>query len=195
MLFQKRFWEPIRTGSVTLTFRRWKRPRVVADRTYRSTAGRLHVTGVDIVGAADITDEDAVRAGHADAASLIAELRGTASDPIYRIAFRFLDEPDPRELLAHDTELSSVEVEDITRRLARMDRASSHGPWTLAYLETIAESPGRRAPDLAASFGRETQPFKTDVRKLKNLGLTLSLRIGYELSPRGTAYLTARRTG
>jgi hypothetical protein len=32
-----------------------------------------------------------------------------------------------------------------------------------------------------------------DVRKLKNLGLTLSLRVGYELSPRGIAYLTATR--
>ena len=31
-----------------------------------------------------------------------------------------------------------------------------------------------RAPDLAASVGRETQPFKLDVRKLKNLGLTIT---------------------
>ena len=39
-------------------------------------------------------------------------------------------------------------------------------------------------------LGRETAPFKLDVRKLKNLGLTLSFRIGYRLSPRGEAYLT-----
>ncbi|MEJ7721115.1 MAG: hypothetical protein WKF58_12005 [Ilumatobacteraceae bacterium] len=35
----------------------------------------------------------------------------------------------------------------------------------------------------------ETAPFKLDVRKLKNLGLTHSLAVGYELSPRGRAYL------
>jgi hypothetical protein len=35
------------------------------------------------------------------------------------------------------------------------------------------------------------QPFKIDVRKLKNLGLTESLDIGYRLSPRGRAYLAA----
>jgi hypothetical protein len=46
-----------------------------------------------------------------------------------------------------------------------------------------------RAPDLAASFGRETQPFKRDVRKLKDLGLTESLEVGYRLSPRGRAFL------
>jgi hypothetical protein len=56
-------------------------------------------------------------------------------------------------------------------------------------LQTISAQPGVRAPDLAQQFGRETQPFKLDVRKLKNLGLTISLRVGYELSPRGRAYL------
>ena len=35
---------------------------------------------------------------------------------------------------------------------------------------------------------REIAPFKADVRKLKELGLTESLRIGYRLSPRGRAY-------
>ena len=39
------------------------------------------------------------------------------------------------------------------------------------------------APDFAARFGREVQPFKRDVRKLKELGLTISLLVGYELSP------------
>jgi hypothetical protein len=45
-----------------------------------------------------------------------------------------------------------------------------------------------RAPDLAARMGRETLPFKRDVRKLKELGLTESLEVGYRLSPRGRAY-------
>ena len=37
--------------------------------------------------------------------------------------------------------------------------------------------------------GRERHPFKTDVRKLKELGLTESLEVGYRLSPRGRALL------
>ena len=49
--------------------------------------------------------------------------------------------------------------------------------------------PERRAPDLAAELGRETLSFKRDVRKLKELGLTESLEIGYRLSPRGEALL------
>jgi hypothetical protein len=37
--------------------------------------------------------------------------------------------------------------------------------------------------------GRERPAFKTDVRKLKRLGLTISLDVGYRLSPRGEAFL------
>ena len=56
-------------------------------------------------------------------------------------------------------------------------------------------APATRAPDLAASLGRETAPFKADVRKLKELGLTESLLVGYRLSPRGRAYLPPARLG
>ena len=63
-------------------------------------------------------------------------------------------------------------------------------------LALIARRPQVRAPDLAAELGRQRDPFKIDVRKLKNLGLTISHPVGYELSPRGIAYLarTARVT-
>jgi hypothetical protein len=53
----------------------------------------------------------------------------------------------------------------------------------------MAEQPGVRAPDLAAGFGMETRPVQRRVRRLNELGLTESLRIGYRLSPRGEAVL------
>jgi hypothetical protein len=144
-----------------------------------------------VVDPARITTADARRAGFATRAELLAELRGTDDLPTYRIRFHAADGPDPRAELAADGALDAVEVEAIGARLDRLDRASSHGPWTIAVLRTIAARPATRAADLAASFGRETQPFKLDVRKLKNLGLTLSLEVGYRLSPRGEAYLAA----
>src|SRR5690606_6628317 len=91
--------------------------------------------------------------------------------------------------LAHDDDLAPADVEAITRRLDRLDRASAIGPWTRQTLELIAAHPERRAPDLAAMVGRERDPFKLDVRKLKGLGLTLSFPVGYRVSPRGEAYL------
>jgi hypothetical protein len=86
---------------------------------------------------------------------------------------------------------TAEEIAEIRRRLDRLDRASSIGPWTAATLAAIDASPGVRAPDLAAGFGRDTPSFKRDVRKLKELGLTESLDVGYRLSPRGIAVVDA----
>jgi hypothetical protein len=46
-----------------------------------------------------------------------------------------------------------------------------------------------RAGDLGRLAGLELQPFKVNVRKLKTLGLTESLEVGYRLSPRGVSFM------
>lgn len=183
----------VEAGEITLTFRRWKRPQVVAGRLYRTVVGRLAVDEVDTVPVRSITREDAVRAGYPSAAALLRELPGEAGLPIYRIAFHLHDGPDERDELAHAAGLTPSDIETITTRLDRLDRASAIGPWTRQTLDLIAANPERRAPDLAAMVGRERDPFKLDVRKLKNLGLTLSFPVGYRVSPRGEAYLAATR--
>jgi len=188
MLIQARFADSIASGAVTLTFRRWKRAQVVAGNTYRTAAGRIVVDAVD---PDRITDADAERAGFSSRVELLAGLPGASELPTYRIRFRPAYGPDPRAILAATVTLSDDDLTELRLRLGRLDRASSHGSWTSAVLQTIAERPGVRAADLAASFGRETQAFKIDVRKLKNLGLTSSLEVGYRLSPRGEAYLAA----
>jgi hypothetical protein len=194
MLMQTRFRDAIERGAVTLTFRRWKRPQVVAGNTYRTAAGRIVVDAVDVVDPGRITTADAKRAGFGSREELLGELRGSPDLPTYRVRFHPASDADPRSTLAETAGLSNEDVDDIARRLARLDRASSHGSWTHEVLGTIAARPAVRAADLAAGFGRETQPFKLDVRKLKNLGLTISLDVGYRLSPRGEAYLAAVHT-
>jgi len=191
VLMQVRFRDAVASGAVTQTFRRWKRPQVRAGRTYRTAAGRIVVDTIDVVDPARITAADARRAGFGSLAELLGEMRGTTDLPTYRVRFHAADGADPRTELAADAALDAAEVEVIRARLARLDRASSHGAWTIDVLRTIAARPATRAADLAASFGRETQRFKLDVRKLKSLGLTLSLEVGYRLSPRGEAYLAA----
>jgi hypothetical protein len=195
VLFEKRFWPGLADGSITVTYRRWQRPRVIAGRSYRAAGLILDVSSVSEVDEASISDADAVAAGYPDAASLRADLRGDGDRRLYRIEFTRSDRPDPRAELAADAALDEAQLADSDRRLDRLDRASGHGPWTRETLRLIADHPARRAGDLAEMVGRERAPFKLDVRKLKNLGLTESLEIGYRLSPRGRAYLATHEDG
>jgi hypothetical protein len=177
-------------GSVTLAFRRWKKQDVRPGQEFVTSAGKVRVEDVTVVDPDAITDDEARQAGWPDAARLRKRLAPDESLPTYRVRLSHAG-ADPRVALRESAELSADDLADLDRRLERLDRASSHGPWTLHYLELIRTHPQRRAPDLAELEGRETAPFKIDVRKLKNLGLTVSFPVGYELSPRGLAYLSS----
>ena len=192
MLFEQRFWEPIARGEVTVTFRRWKRRQAIAGNRYRTGGGIIEADAVDIVTVDDITEADARAGLYPSEEALVADLRGTPELDLYRIRFHTVDEPDPRAVLAASGNLDAEDLAHLDTRLARLDKASRHGPWTTATLRLIECRPAVRAGDLADELGRERLPFKTDVRKLKNLGLTISLGTGYRLSPRGKAYLRAR---
>jgi hypothetical protein len=193
VLIPRRVLDGIVRGEVTLAFRRWDRPRVRPGTRLRTAVGLVAVESVDEVDAARISDEDARRSGFAGRSDLMAFLdrpRGGAARPVYRVALRHAGE-DPRVALRGADAPSPAEVEAVLGRLARLDRASRHGPWTAGVLRLIDERPAVRAGDLAEGLGRERLAFKADVRKLKELGLTESLEVGYRLSPRGRVILAA----
>ena len=190
MLFPKALWPDLADGSVQLAFRSWKRPTVRPGGTLRSPVGVLAIDEVQAIDADQITDDDAVRAGHPDRDAVLAGLRTGDDRTLYRIAFH-LAGADPRIALRERSALDDADLSALRAALDRLDAASSDGAWTRDVLERIAQGPGVRAPDLAADAGQETVRFKRRVRRLKELGLTESLRIGYRLSPRGRAFLGA----
>ena len=100
--------------------------------------------------------------------------------------------PDERPELAADDALSDADVEAITHAAGPLGcRHRRHGrgsTWTM-----IGANEAVRAPDLAARVGLDVPRFKRRVRQLKGLGLTISLDVGYRLSPRGRAYLRMRK--
>lgn len=173
-------------GEIDTVFRRQVRPTVKAGGTLRTAVGMLDILAVDRIELDDITDDDARRAGMTDRHEVIRFLEQKPTGDHYRIRVR-PGGPDPRALLRDDAALTEADVADLTERLDRMDARSPSGPWTRDVIELIAARPHVRAPDLAASLGRDTPAFKADVRKLKALGLTISHSPGYELSPRGHA--------
>ena len=187
VLFPNRLHDGLRDGSITLTFRHWSRPQAKVGGRYRTGGGDLVVESIAPVEVRAVTDAEARRAGFADVAAMRKEMRWTDDLVVQRIAFHREDATAPPAPPALDDDA-------IDDRLDRLDAASPTGPWTRATLDVIARRPGVRAADLAAELGRERLPFKADVRKLKRLGLTESLEVGYRLSPRGRAYVDRRRS-
>jgi hypothetical protein len=183
VLFDHRFWPGLADGSVTVAFRRWKRPSVKPAGTLQSPGGLLAIDEVEAIDASQITDDDARRAGFADVAAVLDSLRPEGQ--LYRIRFRRLGD-DPRTALRARRTLAAGELDDLRRALERLG-------WARPVLELIAGHPGVVSTELAATLGLERAPFKQRVRRLKALGLTESLEVGYRLSPRGAAVLEALR--
>jgi hypothetical protein len=158
----------IADGSITVTWRAWKRPQVKVGGRYRIGPTTVEVTALEVVPLASVPDD-------------LRHWLGDA-DPVYRVDFE----------RAEPVVKPALPLDEITKRLDRLDARSDHGSWTRETLIAIRDNPGVVSTVLAAGFERERFAFKTDVRKLKALGLTESLEVGYRLSPLGEEYLRSR---
>ena len=182
MLFKQAILAKVRAGEVNIAFRRWTRPSVKTGGFRVTSIGRLAIDDIRPVREADITEAEARLAGEDSRADLMATLANGKGE-LHRIAFHLAGE-DPRVALRDDDQLLAADWAALEKRLARMD---ARAPWTTLFLDLVAAHPGRRAGDLARMAGLETPEFKVRVRRLKALGLTISLETGYRLSARGEA--------
>ena len=192
MLLPPKIAAGVAEGTVTLAFRRWGQARVKVGGRFLTSAGLIEVTSVEQIADGAVSQEDAEAAGAASPAVVLKLTKGGPEVPLFRVGLTWAG-PDTRIALRESADLTDDEITELRTKLTRPDRASSHGAWTFETLGLIEQHPRRRAPDLAAELGRERDPFKIDVRKLKNLGLTRSFEVGYELSPRGQEFLRRSR--
>lgn len=186
MLFDARTLRGLTEGRVRTTFRRWTTVRVKPGSRFTTPVGVVEVTTIEQVEPDALTEADAYAAGFDSPAALLAWTGRKGSGDLFRIGIR-LAGPDPRVALRSADRLTPEEVAALTAALDRMDRADS--PWTRSTLRQIRQHPGVVSTELAAAVGQERAFFKLRVRRLKALGLTESLEVGYRLSPRGAAYL------
>ena len=193
MLLRTAVLERIVRGEVSLVFRRWQRPTVRTGGSLRTALGVLRIVEVAAVEESDVSAPDAAAAGYASRAALLETL-GSRGGQLYRIVVEYAG-ADPRIALRRRDELSEADAHDLLSRLARLDARSPAGPWTLRALAEIEARPGVAAQVLAQRLACEKGWLKPQIRKLKNLGLTVSLPIGYELSPRGRVALKRLRAG
>ena len=191
MIFRQQFLDGIRRGHITIAYRRWRRPSVKAGWKLLTAVGLLHIRDVIPITIGSILEADARRAGYESRQALVEELNEQTDGKLYRIEIGAL-EADPRIALRKSVP-DSDGLDALAARLRRLDAHARGKPWTVKVLETIAAHPAVRAGDLCGMVGQEKMVFKLNVRKLKALGLTESLEIGYRLSPRGQILLRRLR--
>jgi len=191
MMLPRAVLDGIVAGEIDLAFRRWTRRMHVPGGTQRTAVGVISFDEVEVVDPDSISEAEAQRAGME--LDRLREVLDRKPGDVYRIRLSWAG-ADARVALCERTRLTPRQRDQIVATLAGMDARSKRGPWTRQHLELIEARPAELAETIAASIGREKLPFKADIRRLKELGLTESLRPGYRLSPRGRAVLRYLRS-
>ncbi|GAA2352231.1 hypothetical protein GCM10009854_32730 [Saccharopolyspora halophila] len=187
-MFSDRIAQAVARGEVTETYRRSPLPPAEAGDRVRTVAGLIGVTEVIEVDVDVLVDDDARRAGFRSAAGLRSSLAKRGAGPVYRVRLAHLGAADPAPVPV-PVELSAGRRRVLQAALARLDVESPRGAWTVRLLRRLAESPGSRAADLAAEQQRPVSRCKTDLWRLRELGLVEPTVTGMRLSGLGVAYL------
>ena len=179
--------DDLAAGRITLTVRLWTRPQVKVGGRYNVGPVEIEVDDIELVPFGALTDEDVARTGMTDreAVRTRAAHAGPIGDDtlVYRIELRVVGKR--RQPAARPADAKTVA--EVIAKLDAMDARSAHGAWTRPTLRLIGNHPGTVSTELAAAVGRPRPEFKADVRKLKALGLTESLEVGYRLTRLGRA--------
>ncbi len=188
MMFKQQFHEGIADGTITRTIRCWKRLQVKEGGYYKIyPVGSLEVISIQTCTLDELSIEDAMRSGFADRDELIEILEPAPDRLLYRIDFNFVGHR--KKLEVNRDAATGRELIKLQSALELRDKNSKVGPWTRDTIIAICKNPGLSSTKLALMLGREKAALKQDVRKLKKLGLTISLETGYELSERGKSWL------
>lgn len=188
MLIKQKQLDGIMSGKISLAFRKWKNLSVKKDSLLKTSIGLVKIEDISETEMSQITEDDAKLAGYDNVKTLINELEKTVNGVIYKIQLSFYS-PDPRIDLRQKQQITDEELEELKEKLLNLDKFSKQGKWTVKVLKAIQENPKLPAVELAAKVNKEKEWLKTNVRKLKNLGLTISHEPGYTLSPLGAYFL------
>ena len=189
MLFTKDAWPGLADGSITLTVRTWSRAQAKTGGQYRVAGMLLEATEVQQLPASELTEADAIAAGAGTLIALLARLgQPSAEQLVWKVGLRHIGRDD-RHDRRERADLTEDDIAELRARLDRLDARSPTGPWTRTTLRLIEKYPGVVSTALARHAHQDRPAFKINVRKLKEMGLTESLDIGYRLSPRGEVLL------
>ncbi|GGG97364.1 hypothetical protein GCM10007415_35910 [Parapedobacter pyrenivorans] len=184
MLFKNIHLQGIKSGKISLAFRKWQKTALQNGSHIHTAIGLVKINAIEIVDESTITKSDAIKAGFADKKQLLNSLSQHNTGKIFKISISYYAE-DPRVKLRERTTLTDEQFSALKQKMERLDNYSKKGYWTKKVLFSIKENPHLHAIGIAKLTGFEKEWLKLNIRKLKNLGLTISHDVGYELSPFG----------
>lgn len=94
MLIKRDILEKIKSGEITLQFRRWKRRSVKAGGTLKTKVGILQIGAITPIDHTEVIEADALRAGFVDVAEFQVWLDTMKAGELDRIEVSFLRELD-----------------------------------------------------------------------------------------------------
>ena len=187
MLIKQKHLEQIKKGEISLMFRKWKKKLVKKGSLIKTSIGQIKIININEISSKDINLKEASEAGYKNLSDLM-EVLNSKQGKLFKILVRYHSE-DPRIKLRNKSYLSEEDFEQIKIKLQRFDKYSKQGEWTIKILNTILENPKLKSAELATIVNKDKTWLKSNIRKLKNLGLTISHEIGYSISPLGKVYL------
>lgn len=188
MLFKDIHLQGIKAGKISLAFRRWQKASVRSGTLLHTPVGLIKINDISEVNEAQISETDAINAGFSTKKELLNSLRKNNTCTIFKIKVSYYSE-DPRIELREQTDLTDAHISTLKLKLERLDKFSKQGAWTEKVLLIIRDNPHLKAIEISKQTGFEKEWLKLNIRKLKNLGLTISHTVGYELSPLGRIFI------
>lgn len=188
MLFKEKHLNGIKSGKITLAFRKWQKASVKEGSLLLTSAGLIKIGKIESINENDISDSDALNAGFSDKEEIIKSFPPNSAGTIFKISVAYHSE-DPRIKSREKEHLTEKEFSDLKKKLKQLDNYSKQGLWTSKILFAVKDNPNLRAAGIAKLTGFEKEWLKVNIRKLKNLGLTISHTVGYELSPFGKIFI------
>jgi hypothetical protein len=119
VLFTQATLESIRTGAVTVAFRRWRTLRVREGSTVRTAIGLVVITSVAALDLEDVSIRDAHQAGFRTVHALLDELARHPDGQLYRIGLRYAG-ADPRIALRERDDVTGSERDELVARVSRL---------------------------------------------------------------------------
>ncbi|MBU1174602.1 MAG: hypothetical protein KKH72_04300 [Alphaproteobacteria bacterium] len=106
MLIKRDVLERIRSGEITLQFRRWRRRTVRENGTLKTKLGIITIGSITPVSADQVTDEDAARAGLGDRAGFHCWLATMKPGELDRIEVGWLGDAEDEAQPVHTRAVS-----------------------------------------------------------------------------------------